>query len=104
MKLFAKLLITILVIGGLLPFTLIKGRDGKPLMSFSNIKLPDFSVPDLGSVPEVTPVKSTSVGNKGKDIFYKWLDADGNLQFTTQPPPQGREFTIKRFDPDTNLI
>ncbi len=39
-----------------------------------------------------------------KDIFYKWYDSEGNIQFTTEPPAQGIEYTLKGFDPNTNVI
>lgn len=103
MKLFGKLLLAALIIGLLLPFTILKGKDGQTLLSFSSLKMPDFSMPDIPSISNSTSPASTG-GMEGKDIFYKWLDADGNLQFTTSPPPQGVEFTVKGYDPNTNVI
>ena len=107
MKLFVKLLLALLVIGMLLPFTLLKGRDGKPMMSFSDIQLPDFSIPDLPELPSINATQtSDSQGESlaGKDVFYKWLDSEGNIQFTTTPPPEGVEYTLKGYDPNTNVI
>lgn len=103
MKLFAKFLIAALFISMLLPFTILKGPDGNTLMSFSDIGLPDFSMPDLPSMPSAGKMGS-SVDGGGQDIVYQWYDADGNVQFTTEPPPQGIEYTVKGFDPDTNVI
>ena len=40
----------------------------------------------------------------GKDIFYQWYDAKGNVQFTSEPPPDGVEYTVKGFDPNANVI
>ncbi len=101
MKLFAKLLLAGLVIGLLLPFTLLKDDEGSTLMNFSDFKLPDFSMPDLPDVGTITP---SVEGLGGKDIFYKWYDADADVQFTTEPPPDGIEYTIKGYDPNTNVI
>jgi len=99
MKLFAKLLLAALVLALLLPFTILKDDQGKTLMSFSNFSLPDM--PSFGGGSKLTP---TSNGLGGKDIFYKWYDAEGNLQFTTEPPAEGIEYTVKGYDPNTNVI
>ena len=103
MKLFGKLLIAVLIIGILLPFTVLKGKDGKPLMSFGDIKMPNISLPDLPDTPKLGG-DNKSVSADGKDLIYKWTDSEGNLQFSTSPPPEGVEFTVKGYDPDTNLI
>ena len=100
MRLFAKLMLALLVIAMLLPFTFLKGKDGSPMLSFSNISLPSFSMPDF-STKDLTP---SLEGMEGQDIFYKWYDAEGNVQFTTEPPAEGIEYTVKGFDPNTNVI
>ncbi len=103
MKLFGKLLITALVLAVLLPFTIIKGNDGKPLMSLSNIKAPEFSLP---KIPDAIKTKDSgsSVSTSGKDIIYKWRDQKGELHFSSSPPPEGIEYSVKGYDPNTNLI
>ena len=98
MKLFAKLMIAALVIAMALPFTILKDENGNTLMSFKNLGLPDFSMPDMPDAKKLTS------GSGQKDYFYKWYDAEGNVQFTTEPPPEGVEYTVKGYDPDTNLI
>ena len=115
MKLFAKLIFALLFIAMMLPFTILKGPDGKPLMSVSDIGIPDlsFDVPDMPNVSsgggtaalqagDTIPGSDTSL--KGKDIFYQWHDSSGNIQFTTQPPPEGVPYTIKGYDPNANVI
>lgn len=102
MKLFAKLMIAALFIALLLPFTILKDDSGNTLMSLKNMKLPDFSMPDM---PDMPGGKTLSpIGSGGEDLFYKWYDAQGNVQFTTEPPAQGIEYTIKGYDPDANVI
>ena len=114
MKLFGKLLIAILVIGLLLPFTVLKGPDGDTLMKFSDIGLPDFSV-DLPSVnapsfsgtaklQSAEELQAADDDLTGKDIFYQWKDAAGNIQFTSEPPPEGVEYIVKGYDPNANVI
>jgi len=103
MKLFGKLLIVVLIIGMLLPFTILKGPDGKTLMSFSDLKLPKFSTPDLPELPDFGG-KSDSAAVKGKNVIYKWIDSKGQVQFSSSPPPAGIKYTAKGYDPNTNLI
>ena len=108
MKLFAKLMIAVLFIGMMLPFTILKGPDGKTLMSLSDIALPDFSMPKMPNFSKAfkgsEPIPGDDSNLAGKDVFYQWYDAEGNLQFTSEPPAQGIEYTVKGFDPDTNVI
>lgn len=102
-------MIAVLFIAMMLPFTILKDDSGNTLMSLSDISLPDFSMPgfsmpDLPKISEAETTASLNEGLSGKDIFYKWYDSDGNIQFTSEPPPEGIEYTLKGFDPDTNVI
>ncbi len=101
MKLFAKLLIAALVLAVLLPFTLLKGKDGRPLMSFDSLKAPDISVPEL---PDSVKMPELESQPGGKDIVYQWRDENGMLHFTSDPPPAGMKYTVKGYDPNANLI
>jgi hypothetical protein len=109
MKLFAKLMIALLVLALLLPFTFLKDDKGDTLMSFSDFRLPDFSLADF-SLPDMPGFSgseskvSSDEDFAGKDLFYKWYDAEGNVQFTTEPPADGIEYTVKGFDPNANVI
>ncbi len=101
MNLFGKLLITALVLAVLLPFTVLKGKDGKPLMSISNIKAPEISLPSL---PDKIKNEGGNSASTSNDIIYKWRDEKGELHFSSTPPPEGIEFTAKGYDPNANLI
>jgi hypothetical protein len=106
MKLFAKLMLAGLVVAFLLPFTLLKDDQGKTLMSFSDFSLPDFKMPSI-KMPEMMSsdkLLPTTGGGSREDVFYRWNDAKGNVHFTTEPPPDGIEYTMKGYNPDTNLI
>lgn len=107
-------MIAVLFIAMLLPFTILKDDSGDTLMSFSdislpNLSLPDFSMPDFSmpDLPKISDAKNSAPLDEdlsGKDVFYKWYDSNGNIQFTSEPPPEGIEYTLKGFDPDTNVI
>ncbi len=101
MKLFAKLMIAVLFIALLLPFTILKDDKGDTLISFSDLKWPEFLLPGLGDSGEFgNPIE----GLDGRVVFYQWYDAEANVQFTTEPPPDGVEYTVKEYDPNTNVI
>lgn len=104
MKLFVKLMLTLVVLALLLPFTILKDDRGNTLMSFSDISMPDFKMPDLPGVPSGKSLVPSVNGSAGIDVFYKWHDAEGNVHFTTEPPTDGVDYTTKEFDPDANLI
>ena len=119
MKLLLKLILAVLVIGVLLPFTVLKDDNGQPMMKFSDFGLPDipFNIPGF-SLPDTTTLKPSGKSNlqtadelraaddnlAGKVVFYQWRDSAGNIQFTGEPPPEGIEYTIKGYDPDANVI
>jgi hypothetical protein len=104
MKLFVKLMLALLVLAALLPFTLLKNDRGTTLMSLSDISLPDFEIPDFSRVtPSETLVPSLPEPS-GMDVFYQWYDGEGNLHFTSEPPPEGVDYSIREFDPNANVI
>jgi len=36
--------------------------------------------------------------------LYKWRDADGHWQLSSQPPPPGTPYQTKRYRDDTNVV
>jgi hypothetical protein len=104
MKLFAKSLLAVLVIAMLLPFTILKDDSGKTLLSFSDFEWPDFSTPRLPKVPMVDSIGDSADAGGSKNKVYRWFDGEGNIQFTTEPPPEGVDFEVRVFDPDVNVI
>lgn len=101
MKFFVKLLIALLVLAVLLPFTVLKGKDGSPLMSLDDLKLPDLSLPE---VPDSIGIPEVGSAINRTDVIYQWRDAKGELHFTSTPPAEGIEYTAKGYDPNANLI
>lgn len=104
LKLFGKLLIAALVIGFLLPFTILKGKDGKPLMSFSDLEMPEMGLPDLPSLPESATSGLKSESGSENTVIYQWKDSTGSIQFSDSPPPEGVEYTVKGYNPNANVI
>ena len=94
-----------LVIAAVLSFTILKGEDGKTLLSFSDFKLPEIDLADfsLMSLPESWWTSSSEVP-RAEIIIYKWTDIEGNLQFSNSPPSEGIEYTVKKYNPNENVI
>jgi len=113
MKLPTKMLIAVLVIALLLPFTLLKGKDGSAMLNvrdlnFPSVSLPELSMPDflLSEIPGLSGRISSSDDESmtGNDVIYKWTDAKGNIQFSNNRPPEGVVYTGKDYDPNLNVI
>jgi hypothetical protein len=101
MKLFVKFIIAIVFLAIALPFTVLKGKDGRPLMSIGDLRLPDVSWP---RVPDAIDLPEMPVGKGGKETVYQWRGADGVMQFTSHPPPEGIEYAVKSYDTNANVI
>lgn len=108
MNLFIKLLIAILVISLLLPFTFLKDKLGNPMLSVRDLNFPSLTLPEL-SMPDflssgMPKLPGGVKGSDGKDMIYQWTDADGNVQFSNSQPPEGVVYTLKGYDPNLNVI
>ena len=111
--LFVKMLVALLVIALLLPFTLLKGKDGNAMLNVSDLNIPSVSLPEL-SMPDFLSSGTTEMPGDirssddilpgEKDVIYKWTDADGNLQFSNNRPPEGVVYSHKGYDPNLNVI
>lgn len=95
MKLMWKLLLAVLVISMLLPFTLLKDDTGSTLLKFSDLEWPDW--------PKLTKILPKTVDSKA-DSIYQWVDAEGNLQYSNSLPPEGIEYTVRNYVPNLNVI
>lgn len=105
---FIKLLIAILVISLLLPFTFLKDKHGNPMLSVGDLNFPSLTLPEL-SMPDflssgMPKLPEGVKGSDGKDMIYQWTDADGNVQFSNSQPPEGVVYTLKGYDPNLNVI
>ena len=40
----------------------------------------------------------------GGPTLYRWVDAAGVVNITTDKPPTGTRYTIVRIDPDRNIV
>lgn len=126
MKLFVKLMMFMLILALAGPF-LMRGPDGRPLMSLKDLKIPDFSLP--GTPPEelsgkeptawIGWTKDESEPRQPKvyvidpnsqepfvakaGVFYRWKDSNGVWQFSNVPNP-GTPNIVVETDPNANVL
>jgi hypothetical protein len=85
MKIFIKLLIFIIILACIAPF-LLKGPDGKPLVSADAISLP--------TLPSWTEIKNKSSrffnwgGSQQNIQVYKWIDKKGVTHYSDKNDPR----------------
>jgi hypothetical protein len=109
MKLLIKLLLFFFIAAVLLPFTFLKGQDGKALMNFSDIALPDVSFSDffetnISGFDDLEGLTNILEPIKDSNQIYKWTDIDGNLHFSSSPPAEDISYTVKDYDPNQNVV
>ncbi len=61
---------------------------------------PTVVSPLVEGTPLEGPVRSTL----GTTRVYKWRDADGVMQITDEPPPEGTKFEELEYQNDANVI
>ena len=129
-KLFAKLMLFLLVLAAAGPF-LLKGPDGRPLLSLDDLKLPTFELPlpktdstDGGTLsgggqhwiqwsgkdtapfnPDVLTREQLALLDikEQANLFYRWKDANGVWQFSAIPNRNTTNFVV-RTDPGANVL
>jgi len=86
MKLFLKFIIFIVVLACAAPFIL-KRTDGRPWMSFSDLKTPDLSVPDISPITDqVRKLHNTDSDDvtRHQTTVFKWQDKNGIWHFSDE--------------------
>ena len=96
-----KLLLAALVLGILLPFTVLKDDAGSTLLKFSELKWPDWGKA-IENLPK--PNDPSSLSGEDESTIYQWIDAEGNQQFSNSQPPEGVEYKVKIYDSNLNVI
>ncbi|MGH1470429.1 MAG: DUF4124 domain-containing protein [Cellvibrionaceae bacterium] len=110
MKLFIKFIIFILVLGLAGPF-IMKGPDGRPLMTLDEI-IPDFSSMKRKATGMINDVNNTvgdlsgdgELSDFGKTQVYRWKDENGHWQFSDTPPPASQAAEKLLINPDVNIV
>jgi len=53
---------------------------------------------------EGTPLESAVRATLGTTRVYKWRDAEGTVQITDEPPPEGTKFEKLEYQNDANVV
>lgn len=110
MKLTFKLMLLALLLVGFSPF-LLQGPNGKPLLSWDRLSLPDFSsLFGNAKVSEtIDEIKSTAgealpsgLGDNTTTV-HTWIDKHGVWQFSDKKNPGGQDEVI-RINTNTNVV
>lgn len=101
MRKLISMLVIVLVIAGIAPFTL-PMKNGEPLLKWSQLSMPRLpQFPDLSALTDLFKAKPD---NRSIPLTsYKWRDSEGNWQLSDTPPKNGSYETVI-VDPNTNLL
>lgn len=92
-----RILLLLLLFAAIFPFTF-PWKEGRPLLSLSDIHLPQMPSLEL-------PGSGEGASGSGQPVtFYRWQQADGRVQFSSEAPDAGVSYEVIEVDPDTNLI
>jgi len=104
MKLFLKLMLLLVVTALAGPF-IIKGPNGRPLMTLDKLRLPAVSMPDFGKAAAVVKASVSQAGASPAEpiAVYKWRDDYGRWHFSDKAQ-RGRSAQIVDVDPGNNVV
>ena len=70
LKMMVKALLVLVVTAVAMPFVY-QGSDGKPLMSFNDLKMPELGLPDLPGIPDEMPLSITDTMDQLNEIAQR---------------------------------
>ena len=110
MKLFIKLMILTVVLGGLGPMLLKQQNGGFDLSQFlpavSEVELKDY-LPNgnpVSLIDDATQAESLPLETRGFTTVYKWQDENGIWHFSDQANPNARENRVLQINPEANIL
>jgi hypothetical protein len=99
-----RTLLLLLLFAALFPFVY-PWKDGKPLLSWSDLKMPALPSFDLPQMPDISLPGNDEPRPPHQPVrVYRWQGEDGGIQFSNEPPPAGVAYTVVEVNPDANLI
>jgi hypothetical protein len=100
-KIFVKLMLFVVVAAVAAPFV-IKGPDGRPLVTLDSLRTPDVNLPDFTKAADAIKAGLGDEPDKVKAVF-KWQDEKGMWHFSDNKE-QGRSAGKLNVDPNANLV
>lgn len=104
MRRYLRTLLLLLLFAALFPFVF-PWKDGKPLLSWSELRMPALSRGGLPALPALTLPQPEQGRTANQPVqLYRWRDGDGVMQFSNELPPAGVVYEVVEVNPDSNLI
>jgi hypothetical protein len=104
MRTIIRTLLLLLLFAALFPFVF-PWKDGKPLLSWSELKMPALLSFNLPQMPDIVLLGKEEPRAPHQPLkVYRWQGEDGDIQFSNEPPAPGVAFTVVEVNPDANLI
>lgn len=86
-------------------------KTGKSPLAEMDWSMPSFSVPDMATLKDAMPdvslpsMPSLGENGEGKPIeVYKWVDADGVINYSQKKPEDSVAAETMMIDPETNVV
>lgn len=107
MRRYLRTLLLLLLFAAIFPFVY-PWQDGRPLLSWSELRLPGLSSLQLPELPELAPPVVPGSGEARTPNepvrLYRWQGSDGTTQFSNEPPAVGMKYEVVEVNPDANLV
>lgn len=105
-KLYYRTLLTIVVLACIMPLV-IKGRDGRPLLQLSELKMPELALPGraavVGALAETPGQQAQPAGQQDSVTVYRWQDDQGVWHFSNTANSAGPSETLQ-VDINNNIV
>jgi len=96
-KIYYRTLLTIVIVACLMPFV-IKGRDGRPLLQLTDLKMPALAVSgkeSIGRLGDSFDQSEKSARQTDKVTVYRWQDDQGIWHFSDAENPAGHSEAVQ---------
>lgn len=105
MRRLIRMLLLLLIFAALFPFVY-PWKNGKPMLSWSDIKMPTMPPLNLPELPALSlPGGDEATREPHQPVkLYRWQGPDGSMQFSNQLPPEGVSYEVVEVNPDANMI
>jgi hypothetical protein len=104
MRKIVRILLLLLLFATIFPFVY-PWKDGKPLLSWSQLKMPTLASVKLPEMPDISLLGKEETRAPHQPVkVYRWLGEDGGVQFSNEPPAAGVAYAVVEVNPDANLI
>ncbi len=102
MRKLIRILLLLMLFAAIFPFTF-PWRDGKPMLSWSDLKLPGMPEVEMPQIELPGSEEKARAAHQPLSL-YRWQDSNGGMQFSNEPPPEEVAYQRVEVNPDANLL